>query len=331
MQESSDHLLQTGVNTLQKTSLLRKAVEVQLVDDELAEKREEFRRRMAANKTRKEALMRKQEKIQERVHKFDKFLKENEAKRTRALQKYQQEVKSNKQRGKELAVLKDQIARLSVSKAALMQRLDHYRKFEEFMLRVVEVLPEGFMPLSGESMIDNCIVRYEALSATQRGLVERNKERATEIEEGQRRLESMKSERNNQQLLFNQEITELLQRQEKLRERNRRLEQTINEDALSHRFLASELGRTLLAIDNLAMTCHSRHWPPLVEMTYEKKLQMIKQHFAERVRVLKLIQRQREVPVEQKESSPTKLPSLSTQTRSTKSTSLPRQSTVMFK
>ena len=274
--------------------------------------------------------MRRQEKIQERVHKFDKFLKENEAKRMRALQKYQQEVKSNKQRSKEILVLKNQIERLRAAKSALAVRLEYHKKFEEFMSRFVDILPEGFMPLSGESMIDNCIQRYEALSATRQGLIERNKERAAEIDEGQRWLESMRQERNKQQLLFNQEITELVQKQERLHEHNSRLEQAISEDAQNRRFMASELGRTLLAIDNLAILCHSRHWPPLIDMTYEKKLQMIKQHFADQVRVLKLIQRQKEAPVETKEVSPTKFPSLSTQSKSSKSLSGPRQSVVAF-
>lgn len=46
VKESADKLLQSGINTLQKTSLLRQAVEVEHVDKELAEKREEFRKRM---------------------------------------------------------------------------------------------------------------------------------------------------------------------------------------------------------------------------------------------------------------------------------------------
>ena len=88
-------MLRTGINTLQKTSLLRKAVEVGHIDQELAEKREQFRARMANNKRREEDLKRRSEALKERMSKFDKFLKENEAKRTRAMHKYQHEVKEN--------------------------------------------------------------------------------------------------------------------------------------------------------------------------------------------------------------------------------------------
>ena len=312
VQESSDYLLQTGVNTLQKTSLLRKAVEVQLVDEELAQKRVEFEERMKSCKAKQNALMKRQEKIQERVRKFGKFLKENEAKRARALQKYQLEIKNNKKRSRELTSLQSEIARLRDAKSALLTKLETYKKFEDFLSQFVDALPEGFLPMSGDNMIENCIQRYEALAATQLGLIERNKERAVEIEEGQRRVELLKQERNKQQLLFNQEITELLHDQESLMERNSRLEQTISEDRTSRRFMASVFGQTLLAIDNLATTCHSRHWPPVIDMSYVDKLSMIKNHVLERIRVLKLIQRYREAQEEKPEPISTKLPSLST-------------------
>lgn len=46
VKESADKLLQSGVNTLQSTSLLRQAVDVEHADRDLAEKREEFKKRM---------------------------------------------------------------------------------------------------------------------------------------------------------------------------------------------------------------------------------------------------------------------------------------------
>ena len=291
------------------------------MDAELAEKREEFRKRMEVNKFKKEALKRKQEKIQERVRKFDKFLKDNEAKRTRALYKYQQEVKNNKLRGKELVAIKEEIERLLAAKAALMKRLDKTKKYEEFMSRVVDVIPDGFVPMSGENMIENCIQRYEGLSATRMNIVNQSRVRGIEMEEGHRMLERTKQERYQQQLVFSQEITDLINKQEELVEKNNRLEQIISEDELNRRFMASQLGRTLLAIDNLAVTCHSRHWPPLTEMTYERKLVMIRQRFQEQIRVMRLIQRLREAHKDADLAS--KLPLLHPQEKSSKPTVIP--------
>ena len=317
MQESSDYLLRTGVHTLQKTSLLRKAVEVKKVDEELEAKREEFRKKMLANKVRMDAIIQKQQKIKERVGKFDKFLKENETKRSRALHKYQLEVKANKLKATELACIQEEIERLQATKLALMTKLEHHKKFHDFMSRFVDFIPEGFLPLTGDNLIDSCIQRYEGLSITKDGIISANNVRSTDIKEGQRQLELLKHERYQQQLLFSQEMNDLLKKKDHLVERNKRKEQTIAEDQKSRRFMASVLGRTLLAINNLAVTCHSRHWPPLVEMSYEAKLLMIKRRFEDQLRVLKLVQRMKEARAEQigPEKAPTKLPSLGSQSK----------------
>lgn len=46
VKESGDQLIETGINTLQKTLLLKKEVEIEQVQYELACKRQEFKERM---------------------------------------------------------------------------------------------------------------------------------------------------------------------------------------------------------------------------------------------------------------------------------------------
>lgn len=55
--------METGLNTLQKTLLLKKEVEVDQVDAELCAKREEFRQRMDACTQRQLDLQKKQQKV----------------------------------------------------------------------------------------------------------------------------------------------------------------------------------------------------------------------------------------------------------------------------
>ena len=50
--------------------------------------------------------------MKDRVAKFEKFIKENEAKRRRAIQKYQQEVRLKKQKENEYESLCEQLAEL---------------------------------------------------------------------------------------------------------------------------------------------------------------------------------------------------------------------------
>lgn len=289
VQESADKLLRTGNNTIQKTSLLRKAVEMEQIDEELERKREEFRERMAQNKLKEETLRRRQEKIKERVNKFDRFLKDNDAKRVRALRKYQLEVKENKRRAAELQELKAELERVRDHKEAVLRKLASHRKYEEYMMRVIDALPENYVEMSGENVILSVIQRYEGLSATHAKLIEKNATISGDTERDTKILENMKQEQAKQKLVINSEIAGLQDYLESLTQRIQYLMQEASDSASSHRSMAGELGRITMAIDNLSELCHAPHWPPLAEMSHLDKLCMIGQHFNEQVRVSKLL------------------------------------------
>lgn len=114
--------METGVNTLQKTLLLKKEVEVDKVEAQLEAKRNEFRKRMETCAERQLELQKKQQKMKDRVSKFDKFIKENEAKRRRAVLKYQQEVKVYEQKKRELDIFIEQLEDLRTKQCKLRDR-----------------------------------------------------------------------------------------------------------------------------------------------------------------------------------------------------------------
>ena len=63
VKESGDKLIETGINTLQRTLLLKKEVEVEKVDVELERKRHEFRARMEACAQRQVEVQKKQQRV----------------------------------------------------------------------------------------------------------------------------------------------------------------------------------------------------------------------------------------------------------------------------
>ena len=63
VKESAGKLLETGLNTLQKTLLLKKEVEVEQVNEELREKREEFKKRLEACAQRQIEIQKRQQKV----------------------------------------------------------------------------------------------------------------------------------------------------------------------------------------------------------------------------------------------------------------------------
>lgn len=128
VKESAAQLIETGLNTMQKTLLLKKEIEVDKVSEELARKRAEFRERMEKCAEQQVEIQKKQQQViidalisvtegsefqmRDRVNKFEKFIKENEAKRRRAIQKYQTEVKTREQKHTEHEMVQQQLASL---------------------------------------------------------------------------------------------------------------------------------------------------------------------------------------------------------------------------
>lgn len=75
----------SGVSQMsQSTLLLKKRKEMREIDDALDFMKEEFMQRMEACDTRQRELDRKQAEMKEQVTRFEKFIKENDTKRTRA-------------------------------------------------------------------------------------------------------------------------------------------------------------------------------------------------------------------------------------------------------
>lgn len=96
----------SGVSQMsQSTLLLKKRKEMREIDDALDFMKEEFMQRMEACDTRQRELDRKQSEMKEQVTRFEKFIKENDTKRTRAEIKMKTEHRladTNEQRKRQL-------------------------------------------------------------------------------------------------------------------------------------------------------------------------------------------------------------------------------------
>merc|ERR1719440_2183335 len=108
----------------QSTLLLQKRKEMQEVQQQLDRKKEEFRARMQRCQEKEVELAAKQEAIKEQVRKFDKFLKDNDAKRVRANRKAEEEVKLRKQKEREKEELTRQLVLQEEQKNELKDEKD---------------------------------------------------------------------------------------------------------------------------------------------------------------------------------------------------------------
>jgi len=282
--EERGTLLETGKNTLQKTLLLRREAEVDKIQYELEKKKIDFDKRMEECRLKKEDLKLKQKVIQERISKFDKFVKENEAKRKRAIVKYQQEKKLKEIKGRELEKYYSELSLLLLRQQKMKEKLIAYQKFENYLTHVLDRMPEGYLE-STDNMLTALMMRFRTLSSTNSTLAERLSKSSDEVENGQKAIQDLTEGHMKELLICNSELASSQKNMEDVRERNLKLEQIYNTKRLSFRQQTETLGQIEIAIDNIAERCTSRS-KSLNNLTYSQKLELIQGYLQEREDVL---------------------------------------------
>lgn len=287
VEESASKLLDTGLNTVQSTLLLKKQVEVEKVQEDLDIKRRQFAERMAACKAKEEELKKKQAQIRERVGKFEKFIEENDAKRRRAIQKYQTELKLKTQKNRELDVLSTELELLKTRKEALMAKLARYSVYEKFLMKVLDQLPEDYLE-ANDSMLMGIMMRFRTLSATNQSLVQMLGDTSDQVEAEQQKLQDMNQEHTQNLLLMNSELASLQEKLEDTVQRKEKVDQFLISSKGVFRQQSEMLGCIILAIDNIAEKCQRLRGTPVEKLDVDSKLKVIQEHIIEHTDILKL-------------------------------------------
>ncbi|CAD5114913.1 DgyrCDS3947 [Dimorphilus gyrociliatus] len=287
VKDSAGKLLETGVNTLQKTLLLKKEVEVDKVEAQLDAKRNEFRKRMESCAERQLELQKKQQKMKDRVSKFDKFIKENEAKRRRAVLKYQQEVKMFEQKKRELEILVEQLEDLRTKQCKLRDRLAKYKKFEEYLTKVIDILPADYLEVQ-DSAIGALMMRHKTLQATNSGLVDSVVVMTDEVEDFKASMNQAKIDNAKQKVEINGKLSLLQNEMEEKIAHNKHKEYTFSVKKKDMRDQNIELGAIFTAIDNMAEKCWRRTDPNLQTLDFRGKLSIVHKYVTDIADVTRL-------------------------------------------
>ncbi|CAG5111992.1 Oidioi.mRNA.OKI2018_I69.chr2.g6257.t1.cds [Oikopleura dioica] len=120
------------------TRLLEERREMAEVEHALVAQKEEFQMRMESLQQRTEELERKEKQLKESLLKFDKFLKENDAKRARAIKKTAEEREMCRIKDKEIVKLEKQQEELISRRALLNKKLEKHEVFAKFMQKVLD-------------------------------------------------------------------------------------------------------------------------------------------------------------------------------------------------
>ncbi|XP_041468984.1 coiled-coil domain-containing protein 42 homolog [Lytechinus variegatus] len=284
VKESAGKLIETGLNTLQKTLLLKREVEVDDVTQELRTKRIQFQKRMEECEKKRVDLQKKQQLMKDRVEKFDKFISETEAKRRRAIHKYQQELKVKEQKQSEYDLLLQQLEELKTRHNKLNEKIKKYKKFEEFLMKVLDNIPENYLEVN-DDMLRSIMDRHRTLSFTNYSLVNRVQSMYDEVDEKNLHLDELKYKHDQSILVINKDLAEMQHLQEERIDMNAELEEMIFNDAFAYRDQSETLGRIKMAINNLVEKCHKKHDEPMETLDYEEKLHLIMNFVVDKIHV----------------------------------------------
>lgn len=246
------------------TRLLEKRREMTEVEQALAAQKEEFQMKMESLQQRREELDRKEYQLKESLLKFDKFLKENDCKRARALKKAADERDAKRGKDNEIEKLREEIHTLTEKKNKMQSKLEKYSKFHKYLDKVLEVA-EDFHE------IREVTARYDTLIATHNDLLANENRNQDAIEQERAKLNRFIEEKNNEVLNCNNQLAQLQTSLEKTQSRALKWESTwthIQNTAAKKTLL---LGRIKMATHNLFMLVnkHVKQSTP-VESTSEQ-------------------------------------------------------------
>lgn len=138
------------------------------VESALDAQKEDFQVKMDALKQRRDELQRKESQLQDSLLKFDRFLKENDARRDRAERKAKEERDVTQKKEEEIAELRKEKQALEQRRERGRKNIEQHEIFEKYMKQVLSIAPEY-------TEITELIDRYETLRATNKDLHDRER------------------------------------------------------------------------------------------------------------------------------------------------------------
>jgi hypothetical protein len=240
--------------TSQSTLLLQKKKLMEEAQSELDRKKEEIRLRMLRCQEKEDALAIVQADLRAQVVKFEKFLKDNDAKRLRAHRKALEEIKQREMKEKEIEILLQQLKTVEEMKQNKGEQLDKIRIYEHFIETVVEHSDEY-------QEISSVLERFETLAGTNVELKTTIKNSNHEMKEQRDDLAQFVKEAQNQILLSNSSIATHQEQLEEAKTVAKKITQ--EQTALNNRFREETRlsGEITMSIENLYQRCRIKKRP----------------------------------------------------------------------
>ena len=190
------------------TRLLEKRRETAEVEHALSAQKEEFSMKMEGLAQRRQELERKEQQLKQSLQKFDRFLKENDSKKSRALKKAQDERVMIKQKEASIEELKGECKDLELERDRYKKRLEKYIIYQDYLERVLELSDEF-------SELREVMARYDTLIATHSDLMHREQKNQEIMEREKHKFHKFMEDKNTEILHCNNQLAQLQTRLDK--------------------------------------------------------------------------------------------------------------------
>ncbi|CAM9494359.1 unnamed protein product [Phaeothamnion confervicola] len=233
----------------QSTLLLRKKREMQEVDDELEAMKTEYSARMQKCEARQRAFERRQLEMRDQVLRFEKFIQENDGKRSRADAKARAEHKVLEAKEQELAQLQAELRAALAQEQQLCAQRERLRRYLDYLAAAASTSEQHF-----EEVAD-LLARFRTLEEANEQLQSLCQERDRAIEKGRIDLEQLRRDRHNELLVRNSQWNERQRDLEQARNGVARASNEAENEVERVNLVAREYGQVVSAIKNLGSRC----------------------------------------------------------------------------
>ncbi|XP_045390736.1 cilia- and flagella-associated protein 73 [Lemur catta] len=251
--------------------LLEKRQELAAADRGLRAQKEVYQATMAALKRRREQLEQKEQELKGSFVRFDRFLQDAEAGRSRALRRAEEERHRAGRLEAEALRLRAQLEELRGERARLQRRLRRLEPCARLLGQALEQLPEF-------QEVPELVARFDGLADTRAALRLAERGRLAELEAARARLRRLRDAGRDELLALGQRRARLQERLEAARARKLQWESKwiqIQNTAAAKTLL---LGRARMSVLNLfQLVCQRRKQPPALDVDdTEGQLEQVK-------------------------------------------------------
>ncbi|CAM9150943.1 unnamed protein product, partial [Choristocarpus tenellus] len=250
-----EEMVASVTQTSQSTLLLKKKKEMREVDDALEFMKDEYNTRMGNCDQREAEFEQKQMEMRDQVLKFEKFIQENDAKRTRAETKAKQEHRILDQRAQELRKLEKELASAMDEERKLKEQRHRLKRYQEYLLGTVSSSEQDVEEindlLNRQVTTGKNRIWFHTLSEANKDLMKLCEDGDSAYERRRAETQQYRQDKQNEVLVTNSELNERQIELEQIRGGVKRAEHESEQEGERVKGICRESGQVMLAIKNL--------------------------------------------------------------------------------